>query len=114
MLSATSAKTRSKTATGGLLRKIGDHGVLVIKDVTSILSAARETRGTVLAAIREIYDGRWERNVGTDGGQTLTWTGRIVLIGAVTTAWDSAHALTLSSHQWVIASSPFASTPNPK
>jgi hypothetical protein len=74
LLSATSAKgkQRHKTATGGLLRKIGERGVLVIKDVTTILSADRNIRGTVLAAIREIYDGRWERNVGTDGGQTLT------------------------------------------
>jgi hypothetical protein len=93
LLSASPKRSRSKQATGGLLRKIGARGVLVIKDVTSILSAARETRGTVLAAIREIYDGRWERNVGTDGGQTLTRVGRIVIIGAVTTAWDSAHAV---------------------
>ena len=67
--------------------------MLVIKDVTSILSADRNTRATVLAAIREIYDGHWERNVGTDGGQTLTWKGRIVIVGAVTTAWDTAHAV---------------------
>jgi hypothetical protein len=93
LLSATSQKGRTKTATGGLLRKIGERGVLVIKDVTSILSADRNLRGGVLAAIREIYDGRWERNVGTDGGQTLTWTGRIVIVGAVTTAWDAAHAV---------------------
>jgi hypothetical protein len=93
LLSATSRKDRSKTATGGLLRKIGDRGVLVIKDVTTILSADRNTRAQVLAAIREIHDGRWERNVGTDGGQTLTWTGRIVVIGAVTTAWDTAHSV---------------------
>ena len=45
----------------------------------------------MLAAVREIHDGRWERNVGTDGGKTLTWTGRIVIVGAVTTAWDTAH-----------------------
>ena len=50
----------------------------------------------VLAAIREVYDGRWERNVGTDGGQTLTWTGRIVIVAAVTTAWDAAHAVVAS------------------
>jgi hypothetical protein len=93
LLSASPKRTRAKNATGGLLRKIGDHGVLVIKDVTSILSADRNVRGSVLAAIREIYDGRWERNVGTDGGQTLTWTGRIVVVGAVTTAWDTAHAV---------------------
>src|SRR5262249_8081344 len=88
LLSATSSKARSKNATGGLLRKIGSHGLLVIKDVTSILSADRNTRAGVLAALREVYDGRWERNVGTDGGQTLTWTGRITVVGAVTTAWD--------------------------
>ncbi len=38
----------------------------------------------MLAALREVYDGRWERNVGADGGKTYTWTGRIVLVGAVT------------------------------
>jgi hypothetical protein len=93
LLSASPRKSRAKTATGGLLRKIGQRGILVIKDVTSILSADRNIRATVLAAIREIYDGRWERNVGSDGGQTLTWTGRIVVVGAVTTAWDTHHAV---------------------
>ena len=93
LLSASPRKQRHQKATGGLLRKIGDHGTLVIKDFTSILSADRNTRACVLAAIREVYDGRWERNVGTDGGQTLTWTGRIVIVAAVTTAWDAAHAV---------------------
>jgi hypothetical protein len=92
LLSATSRKSRVKSATGGLLRKIGARGILVIKDVTTILSAARETRGGVLAALREIHDGRWVRNVGTDGGQTLTWEGRIIIV-AVTTAWDAAHGV---------------------
>jgi len=96
LLSATSRKEQSKDATGGLLRKIGDRGVLVIKDVTSILSMNRDTRASVLAALREVYDGRWERNVGTDGGKSLLWTGRITLIGAVTTAYDSAHAVIAS------------------
>jgi hypothetical protein len=40
LLSATSRKQKAKGATGGLLRKLGNHGILVIKDVTSILSAA--------------------------------------------------------------------------
>ena len=93
LLSASPRKSRVKTSTGGLLRRIGDRGVLVIKDVTSILSADRNTRAGVLAALREVYDGKWERNVGTDGGQTLTWTGRITVVGAVTTAWDAAHSV---------------------
>lgn len=91
LLSGTSKKDRAKDATGGLLRKVGPRGVLVVKDFTSILSMNRDTRALVLAALREVYDGQWSRNVGTDGGQTLTWRGRLVVIGAVTTAWDSAH-----------------------
>jgi hypothetical protein len=91
LLSGTPAKSRAKHATGGLLRKIGSSGTLVVKDFTSILSMNRDTRAHVLAALREIYDGHWTRNVGTDGGFTLTWRGRIVVIGAVTTAWDAAH-----------------------
>lgn len=93
LLSATSMRERAKDATGGLLRKVGDSGLLVIKDVTSVLSMSGDARGAVLAALREVYDGRWERNVGSDGGRTLTWTGRLVVIGAVTTAWDTAHAV---------------------
>lgn len=91
LLSATAAKEKAKDATGGLLRKIGDRGTMVIKDVTSILGANRDSRNTVLSALREVYDGRWSRNVGTDGGRTLDWSGRISVIGAVTTAWDRAH-----------------------
>jgi 5S rRNA maturation endonuclease (ribonuclease M5) len=92
LLSATSKRDRAKDATGGLLRKMGDRGVLIIKDVTSILSMDRNIRAKVLAALREVYDGRWYREVGTDGGRTITWIGRIAIIGAVTTAWDTAHA----------------------
>lgn len=93
LLSGTSKRERAKNATGGLLRKIGDRGLLVIKDVTSLLSMDRNARGAVLAALREVYDGKWERNLGSDGGQSLTWTGRIVVVGAVTTAWDRAHSV---------------------
>ena len=85
LLSGTSKRDRAKDATGGLLRQIGPRGLLVVKDFTSVLSMNRDTRALVLAALREIYDGRWSRNVGTDGGQTLTWHGRLVVIGAVTT-----------------------------
>lgn len=96
LLSATSKKERAEDATGGLLRKIGTRGVLVIKDVTSILSMQRDMRAEVLGALREVYDGSWSRNVGTDGGRTLDWSGRLVVIGAVTTAWDKAHAVIAS------------------
>jgi Bifunctional DNA primase/polymerase, N-terminal len=93
LLSATSKKSRAKGATGGLLRKIGDRGVLIIKDFTSLLSIDHRARLPIMAALREIHDGRWDRNVGADGGQTLTWTGHVVVVGACTTAWDQAHSI---------------------
>lgn len=93
LLSASSAKEKTKDSHGGLLRRLGARGVFVIKDFTSILSMNRDLRLAVLAALREVYDGHWERNVGTDGGRTLTWGGRLVLIGAVTTQYDQAHGV---------------------
>jgi hypothetical protein len=86
-----SATARSHGATGGLLRKIGVRGLLVIKDFTTILLMDGKARSVVLAALREIHDGRWERNVGYAGGRTLPWAGRIVVVAACTTAWDEAH-----------------------
>jgi RepB DNA-primase from phage plasmid len=88
-----SASPRGRQATGGLLPKLGSRGLLVIKDVTSLLSMDVRSRSLVLAALREIYDGKWERNVGIGGGRTLTWSGRIAIAGACTTAWDTAHSV---------------------
>ena len=93
LLSGTSRKERAADATRGLLYKIknSECALLVIKDVTSILSMNRDTRALILAALREIHDGRWSRDIGGEGGRRLDWEGRIVVIGAVTTAWDAAH-----------------------
>lgn len=93
LLSGTAKRERTKTSNGGLLRLVGKTGVLAIKDVTSILSMNRDLRAKVLAALREVYDGRWTRDVGTEGGLRIEWVGRIAVVGAVTTAWDTAHGV---------------------
>lgn len=93
LLSATSKGERTKEATGGLLREMGERGMIFIKDFTSIMSMNSNTRDPVLGALREIYDEYWTRDVGTDGGRKLTWKGRLIVIGAVTTAWDAAHGV---------------------
>jgi hypothetical protein len=94
LLSATPRKDRAEHAHGGLLRRIGGKGILVLKDFTTVLEMDRTARGQVLAALREIYDGRWDREVGTDGGQTLTWTGKCGFIAGCTGAIDRAHSVT--------------------
>jgi hypothetical protein len=93
LLSGVSSKDRTSDSTGGLLRQIGPSGVLVLKDFTSVLSTKHETRAAVLAALREVYDGRWDRPVGSDGGHVLTWQGKLGLVAGVTTAIDRAHAV---------------------
>lgn len=96
LLSGTNRRDRDQNSTGGLLREMGEQGLLVIKDVTSILSMNRDLRGSVLAALREVHDGQWTRKIGADGGRSLSWSGRIAVVGAVTTAWDAAHSVIAS------------------
>ncbi len=93
LLSGTSRKERAKNAKGGLLREIGDRGTLVVKDLGALLTLHREDRAQVLQALRDVYDGTYVRDVGSEGGQRLRWDGKLGLIGAGTTAVDSAHAV---------------------
>ncbi|MGO9334264.1 MAG: hypothetical protein ACLQCU_09515 [Acidimicrobiales bacterium] len=93
LLSGTPAKDKASTAKGGLLREIGDFGIIVAKDFGSVLSMHRDSRSALLAALRELYDGSWTRHVGSDGGRTLSWTGKVGFIGGVTPAIDSHHAV---------------------
>lgn len=93
LLSGTPKREVANGSKGGLLREIGDFGIIVLKDFGSVLSMNRDTRAAVLAALREVYDGSWTRHVGTDGGRTLAWSGKIGLIAGCTPAIDSHHAV---------------------
>ncbi|MGH7691179.1 MAG: winged helix-turn-helix domain-containing protein [Candidatus Dormibacteria bacterium] len=93
LLSATPKKERASTASGGLLREVGDFGILALKDLGTVLSMNRDTRSALMAALREIYDGGWVRHVGTDGGRTLEWTGKLGLIAGCTSAIDTHSAV---------------------
>ena len=93
LLSGTGQRDRAQGATGGLLKKIGHYGLLVVKDFGGVLSLNRDTRAGILAAMREIYDGSWTRQVGTDGGQELSWQGKVGLVGGSTPAIDQHHGI---------------------
>jgi len=93
LLSGTSSKERAADATGGLLRQIGEFGILFAKDFTSVLSQNRDTAKAAMAAMREIYDGSWDRPVGSDGGKVLHWHGKCGFIGGVTPSYDRYSAI---------------------
>ena len=109
LLSGTSKKDRDANAKGGLLREIGERGTLVVKDLGAILAMHRDSRSEVLQALRDVYDGRYVRDVGVDGGKRLEWEGRLGLIGAATTALDSHHAvLSALGERWLTVRLPEA------
>ncbi len=93
LLSGTPRKDTASDASGGLLREIGEHGIIVLKDFGSVLSMHREQRASVIAALRELYDGSWTRLLGVDGGRRLHWQGRLGLLAGATGVLDQHHGV---------------------
>lgn len=85
----TGSTSRADGATGGLLRLVGDWGLLVISDFTTLLSEHGSTRNRIFALLREIYDGMLRRVLGSDGGRVLEWRGHVGVIAATTEAIDA-------------------------
>ena len=94
LLSGTPRREKAENARGGLLKEVGSFGILLAKDFNSVLAMHRDARARLLAALREVYDGQWTRHLGTDGGQELTWSGKVGLIAGCTPNIDSHHAVT--------------------
>src|SRR6516225_2631936 len=91
LLSGTPRQQQSQGATGGLLRQIGNPGIIVCKEFSSILTMRPDMRTDLLNALREIYDGSWTRRIGSDGGKVLTWSGKIGFLFGCTEAIDTYH-----------------------
>jgi hypothetical protein len=93
LLSGTPKRQQERGAKGGLLRQIGEQGLLVLKDFGSVLTMRPDARAEMLAALREIYDGDWTRHLGTDGGKSLTWQGKVGLLFGVTPVIDQHYSV---------------------
>src|SRR5262245_6942283 len=93
LLSGTPGRQQAAGAKGGLLKKIGPFGFLVLKDFGSVLSLRPDAKAELLAALREIFDGKWTRVIGADGGKTLDWAGKIGLLFGCTRVYDSYYSV---------------------
>ena len=61
----------------------------------------------MLAALREVYDGRYARHVATDGGKAMTWEGKVGLIFASTEAFDTHHSvISAMGDRYLLCASP--------
>lgn len=96
LLSASSSKDKTAESHGGVLLKIGLHegkrwGMLRIGDMTTILSKGHQEVQATLGSLQEVYDGRVVRNTGMDMGKTVSWEGKVGLVGATTQIIDHHH-----------------------
>jgi hypothetical protein len=105
LLSGTSAKDKAKDATGGLLRRVGLKGSIIINEFTGILAIQYEQLVKVMAAFRQIYDGEWSREVGTDGARVLKWgpNGKLGLLAGCTESIDDHHGVASEmGERWIM------------
>jgi hypothetical protein len=58
--------------------------IWLAKDMTTLYSMRAEDRATVMASLREVWDGKIMRDTGQ--GKTLSWWGKVTMIGAATRA----------------------------
>jgi hypothetical protein len=93
LLSGSYKKSRIFGATGGVLKKLGRFGVLLFMDFGSVLSLRQDPQAEMVAALRRVYDGRYSRQLGSDGGITLDWEGKAGCIFGATQKYDSHHVV---------------------
>jgi hypothetical protein len=107
-----------QTLVSGLSRRGGNQSlvhqlkdnVLVVKDLTTIMSGRPDERTKVLAQLREILDGSIAATYGN--GQRVNWQGKISVIGAVTNVIDAHHSVNAAlGTRWLYLRIP---NPNPQ
>ena len=74
----------------GLLQMLPPAVTLVVKDFGSILTMRPDDKAAVLMQLREIYDGEYKRQFGTD--KVVKWTGRMGLLAGVTSSIENHHS----------------------
>jgi hypothetical protein len=69
--------------------QLGERGLMVASDFGTLLNEHGSTRNRIFACLREVFDGKFVRQLGTDGGRTFAWAGHAGFTGACTEAIDS-------------------------
>ncbi len=77
-----------------LLNRIGDEGILMIADFSTILGLDKNKRQTILSQLRRIYDGNFSREFGTSENlPDRKWKGHITILAGVTPEFDKYHSV---------------------
>jgi uncharacterized membrane protein len=73
-----------------MLLQIGKFGILAFKDLTTVLTMHREARTQIFSQLREVADGKTEKNFGN--GLRIEWEGKLGILAGVTPIIDEQHA----------------------
>lgn len=104
LLSGTRKAEIGRMASGGILKQVEPTGILLMTDMAGLLQLPKETCGEIMGAFRDIYDGHYERPIGTDGGRILNWgPGNRIGFMAASTSLIDRHAILNSQlgERWV-------------
>lgn len=91
ILSGYHVDAKKKAASIGLLVDIGQSGIVLMKDFTTILSKRDDERKKIVAALREIHDGQYARVLGNVG--KIGWAGKATIIAATTQSLEKSWAV---------------------
>ena len=75
-----------------LLDRVGGSATIAIADFSTVLSMNRDKRGSILADMRRIFDGRLRKEYGT-AEPPRDWAGRITFVVAATPDVDQHYAI---------------------
>ena len=75
-----------------LLDRVGGSALIAIADFSTVLSMNRDRRGSILADMRRIFDGRLRKEFGTSE-KPREWEGRITFLVAATPDVDRHYAI---------------------
>lgn len=77
------------SASGGYMRReVGEKGILVFPDFTTVLSLKSQSRSEIFNHLRTIYDGKSGFGTGIDIRRINMWEGKVAVIAAVTEAYE--------------------------
>jgi hypothetical protein len=83
-----------KPIPASFLNRIGEEGILVIPDFSTVLAMNKNKQPVILSQLRRIYDGSFAREFGTaENLNDRKWRGRITLLAGVTPEFDRAHTV---------------------
>lgn len=86
-LSARTLFSSHPAAGGGyMIREVGQKGLLVFPDFTTILSQDSKSRNPIFNQLRIIFDGCASQGSGVDTGAIREWRGKVGIIATVTEA----------------------------